>query len=207
VPQIRRGLSLIEVVIVIALISVLMVLSLPMMSNANARARAELCQQNLIEMGQSISSYAQDTESLPTLYAIEPIHPGLSLSEFINSRMHTPQVVYCPSDETEKSHTLGTSYQWSSAFNGLPVNQLTNLVGQRMLGDREAFHLGSGMQMNELSLGQSDAGLHLSLVGIDYSGETTDTPDIVLTRKSRNPKNKKDKKHNGHGHAHGHDKD
>ncbi|MBX2850568.1 MAG: type II secretion system GspH family protein [Phycisphaeraceae bacterium] len=203
-PPIRRGLSLIEVVIVLALISVMMALSLPMLSNANARARAELCQQNLVEMGQSIATYAQETDALPTLHTIKPTQGGLSLPEFIEPRLHTPQVVFCPSDETEISQSLGTSYQWSGVFNGLPVDQLDSLVGQRMLGDRENFHVGPGTLMNELALEQSAAGLRMVPVGTDHSEKATTNHGLILSKKSKNPKKNKGKGHpHGHGHGHG----
>lgn len=202
-PLIRRGLSLIEVVIVIALISVMMALSLPMMSTANARARSELCQQNLIEIGQSIASYAQDTHALPSLHPLKPTQAGLSLPEFIKPRLHTPQIIFCPSDETDKSQSLGTSYQWSSVFNGLPVDQLHNLVGRRMLGDREDFHTGPEMQRNELELQQTQLGLQMSLVGIDYSGQAKTNSGLILKKKSlpRKDKNKDKEKENGQHHG------
>ncbi|MEO0476597.1 MAG: type II secretion system protein [Planctomycetota bacterium] len=161
----RRGLSLLEVVMVVALISVLMALSLPMMSNANARARAELCQQNLIDLGQCICCYAEEHGKLPTLAPIEQTQHDQSLPEFIETRLQTPGVLFCPSDETAKSQTLGTSYRWSTEFNGMRADQLPGLIGQTLLADREDYHACPSTPANELILVDTGLGLHMSLFG------------------------------------------
>lgn len=161
----HRGLSLIEVLIVVTLITVMMVMSLPMLSNASDRARSELCQQNLVQIGKSIAGYTNDMNRLPTLHMVEPAETGLTLPEFVKPRLQAPHVVFCPSDETELSQTLGTSYQWSGTFNGLEPAQLDAKVGQVLLADREAFHIGPDIVANELTLQKDESGFRFTLAG------------------------------------------
>lgn len=161
----RRGLSLVEVLIVVMLIAVMMVMSLPMLGIANAKARSELCQQNLVDIGQAVVTFSQDTGKLPAIQPIPPHHDGQSLSEFVSNRLRTPLVVYCPSDETDLSQRLGTSYKWSIGFNALPTEQLPNMVGKPLLLDRESYHTNADLPVNELVLSQDEAGYRLALQG------------------------------------------
>lgn len=192
---------------VVTLIATMMALSLPMLSNANAKARSELCRQNLAEIGQTVASFTQDMNHLPTLHGLEPIQPGLSLPEFIEPRLHTPYVVFCPSDETEQSMVLGTSYQWDTAFNGLHAGELGTMVGLPMMADREAFHTGPDLPINEMMLLEDNEGYRLSLPGEDAQGEP-DRLSIYLKKKPKKDKPKKDKPKKphpgqGNGHAYG----
>ena len=163
----QRGLSLIEVTIVLTLISVMMALSLPMLSSANARARSELCQQNLVEIGQAIVSVTHESGRLPTLYNLAPEQTGQSLPELIEPLRLSPNIVFCPSDETEASQALGTSYRWGEAFNGQSPDAIQQVLGQRVLADREAYHPNAQQTINEMVVVQDDSGLHLSLVSED----------------------------------------
>ncbi len=190
VRLIHRGLSLIEITIVLTLISVMMALSLPMLSVANARARSELCQQNLIEIGQVIVGHAQDNDHLPTLYNLSPTQAGLSLPEFIEPRLHIPKVVFCPSDETETSQVLGTSYRWGMAFNDQKPGAMWGMVGQPLLADREAYHLSESQPVNEMVVIEDDTGIKLSLIGKDSKNSTPGKqPDLYFKKKQKNPKN------------------
>lgn len=181
---VRRGLSLIELLIVVTLIVTMMSMSLPMLSNANARARSELCQQNLVEISQTIASVTMEHGELPTLYTLQPTQDGLSLPELIESRAHTPQVVFCPSDETEQSHILGTSYQWASSFNGLGPGELGTMLGQPILADREAYHAGSALPISEVTVIEDEAGYRLSLPGEDTQDRrpTNNRPKLYLNK-------------------------
>lgn len=181
----QRGLSIIEVAIVITLISVMMALSLPMFSSANARARSELCQQNLVEIGQAIVSDANTTGQLPTVYNLTPNQAGQSLPELLEPLRLSPNIVFCPSDETEASQALGTSYRWGMAFNGQSLDAIQQMLGQRMLTDREAYHPTAQQTINEMVVAQDETGLHLSLVG-EYTKPTTPTqhPELYFSMKS-----------------------
>ncbi|MEM9109757.1 MAG: type II secretion system protein [Planctomycetota bacterium] len=151
----RRGLSLLEVLMVVTLITVMMVLSLPMISRANARARSELCQQNLAEIGKAIASYTNDMNRMPILGRDESEEQGQTLPGFIEERLQSAHVLFCPSDDTKLSQSLGTSYRWSPSFNGLEPEQLRGMIGRVLLADRAAYHRGPHHFSNELLLKQS----------------------------------------------------
>ncbi len=139
-----------------ALIAVLMALSLPMLSHANAEARSVVCRQNLSEIGGAVTGYIRDYGRLPALAELPPHEPGMSLPELIQPRLQTPNVLFCPSDETERSQLLGTSYHWATAYNGFEVSALERAVNQPIVTDRESFHQGTELAMNELVLLQDN---------------------------------------------------
>lgn len=164
----------------------MMVLSLPMLSNANARARSELCQQNLVEIGQTVTHYARDTNYLPTISNLAPEVDGMSLPEFIGPRVQTTNVLFCPSDETETSQNLGTSYLWGEAFNGQKPGGIYALVGQRMLADRESYDPNSEKPINEIVVTEDGKGYYLSLVTEDPQANTPSSrPIVYLTEKQQ----------------------
>ena len=164
----------------------MMLLSLPMISNANARARSELCQQNLIEMGQAVTHYARDTNYMPTIYNQADDREGMSLPEFINPRVHTPNVLFCPSDETEASQDIGTSYRWGTVFNNQRPAGIGELVGQEMLADRDTYHANSGCLSNKFVVTENNKGYHLSLVAGDPRYEANHAIPIVYLTPKRN---------------------
>lgn len=172
--------------IVFTLISMMMVLSLPILSTANERARSELCQQNLIEISQIVVQYTQDTDRLPTIHNLQPIHEGISLPEFVRLQHHTPNVLFCPSDESDKSQLFETSYQWSSTFNGRAPGELTRHLGQRLLSDRETFHQNAEQFGNEIAIEQDQNGLRLGLLRNHSLSEDSNTPSIYF--KPKKPK-------------------
>lgn len=168
-----RGLSLVEVIIVLALIAVMMALSLPMLSTANAKARSQLCQQNLLEIGQVVIRYSSDTGVLPSITTLAPTRQGQSLPEFLSTQLHEPSVAFCPSDETEQSQVLGTSYLWSNRFNSQSIGQLPNLTGQPLLSDREPYHVAALLPANELVLSRDTTGLGLSILATNTQDHGT----------------------------------
>jgi hypothetical protein len=171
---------------VIVLIAVLMALSLPMLSSANDRARSEVCRDNLIELGRSVADYAYENEVMPTLSLQSNAREGFSIPRFVDAMGTSPYVVFCPSDESDRSKQLGTSYRWAERFNGKAVGALAPLIGQSMLFERKAFH--------PTSLEQPNA-LQLSLRGDDYAmslsrdeanpQQANDRAPIVLHQKNR----------------------
>lgn len=180
----QRGLSLIEVAIVFTMISMMMLLSLPMLSSANARARSELCQQNLVEMGQAVVHYARDTNCLPTLYNGPSQDVGMSLAEFIKPRVQTPNALFCPSDETAESQSLGTSYTWGTAFNNQTPGGIHQLLGKTMLADRETYHTNSQRPINEVAITEDNNDYLLSLLAIDPESKAGySKPILVLMNK------------------------
>jgi len=167
----RRGLSLIEVVIVLALIAVLMALSLPMLGTANAQARSLVCRQNLADMGEIITSFAMDFERLPSIGLPTPQCDGQTLHDFIHPRMQNPSVLFCPSDETAQSQELGSSYQWADLYNGASLDDFDSTLGQPLLADRDAFHHDADIPTNELLLQRTGNQYQFTVTGTDQTLE------------------------------------
>ena len=202
----HKGLSLIEVLIVVTLIATMMALSLPMLSSANAEARSEVCRQNLIDIGGAIVSYTQDTSHLPAINEFPPHHEGLSLPKLVSRRLQTPNVIFCPSDETDRSQLLGTSYRWTNTFNEREPDDLEQSLGQPLLSDREAFHYASAMPVNEIILSRDREGYLLSVPGSNQDlNSANNHPTEVRFPRGRNneqrqkgDRDKRDRRWNRH---------
>lgn len=154
-----------------SLIAVMMALSLPMLSHANAEARSVVCRQNLAEIGGAVNGYLRDYGMLPRIAELPPHEPGMSLPELVGPRLQTPNVTFCPSDETERSQLLSTSYNWATAYNGLKVNGLDRAVDQTLLDDRESFHLGADIATNELVLRRENGRYQFYVTGTTEEDE------------------------------------
>lgn len=174
----ERGLSLIEVIIVVSLITVLMAMSLPMLSHANAEARSVVCRQNLAEIGTAVTGYMRDYGRLPKLVELPPHQPGTSLPELISQRLQTPSIAYCPSDETDRSQLLGTSYHWATAYNGMELTSLERALDQPLLNDRENFHQGTNLASNELVLKRFEGQYQFTVTGSEEDELDPDSADI-----------------------------
>ena len=66
-PEVRRGFSLLELLVVIGVIAVLLALLLPALARARAAARRTQDLSNQREIARALTSYATDREVLPTL--------------------------------------------------------------------------------------------------------------------------------------------
>ena len=162
--------------IVVALIGVLMAFSLPMLTQANEQARSTVCRQNLADIGEAVSAYATDQQHMPTVVQMPPHHEGLSLPELLHSRLHTPNALMCPSDETEDSQLLGTSYRWSPGFNGIAVAELERMRGRPLLSDREAYHASAELPSNELVIQRHGNRYQFVVTGHDAQPQSSDHP-------------------------------
>lgn len=206
----RRGVSLIEIIIVVALIATLMALSLPMLSSANAQARSQLCRQNLVDMGAVVTQYALDHAKMPSVSPLAPHQEGTSLPELVGPHLEMPSALYCPSDESKRSQVLGTSYQWAMTYNGVRVDSLSTVVNKPLLTDRDSFHKGTSIATNELVLKRTEGGKFQFVVTGGIDPDLIDRQDEDHLGKAKNDrkekKHKKDKKDEGKRAKHrGHD--
>lgn len=192
-----RGLSLIEVLLVMVLITVLMALSLPMFSHANAEARAVICRQNLAEIGTAVTGHIRDYGRLPAIAELPAHEPGLSLPELVQSRLQSSDALFCPSDETDRSQILGTSYHWRSAFNGFTIADFERALDQTLVSDRESFHAGTDLPSNELILRRSGGKFQFAVTGSDDDPAPTAQPPAATPPKTGNNPN------NGNGNGNG----
>ncbi len=76
--QIRRGLSLVEVVVVIGLICLCTTLFIPVVSGVRESARRELCTARLKQLGQAVSAFASDRGGFPGCYTYVRDATGLA---------------------------------------------------------------------------------------------------------------------------------
>ena len=189
---------------VLAMIAALMAISLPMLNHANAQARSAVCQQNLVEIGNSVSVYVLDHGQLPQLFELPPHEPGMSLPELVGQRLQSDNVTFCPSDETERSHVLGTSYHWSTSYNSMPLSSLNRAVDQTLVSDREAFHQGAETQINELVLRQKDGQFRFIVTGSPEDAVNNNKP---TKKQDKEQPNKGKGNNNAGGKGKGEDKD
>ena len=183
---------------VLAMIAVLMALSLPMLGHANAQARSAVCQQNLAEIGSAINSYLVDHGRMPLLVELPPHQPGLSLPELVGPKLLTTNALFCPSDQTDDSQLLGTSYHWETAYNNMAVPQFDSVAGQPLLADREAFHHGADLERNELVLRKNNEHYQFTVTSSPKDQDADDArnnkPDKPAKPNKNKPgKNKPDK--------------
>lgn len=63
--QPRRGLTLVELLVVVAIVALLLMLLFPAVQSAREAARATVCRNNLRQMGIALTGYAAHTETFP----------------------------------------------------------------------------------------------------------------------------------------------
>jgi prepilin-type N-terminal cleavage/methylation domain-containing protein len=103
----RRGLALIELLVVVAIIAVLAGLILIGVSRARSSTRAVQCLNNLRQIGSGFQTYAMDNSGrLPDPQAHETTWESMIL-KYLSSTA----VLRCPADE-EIYPSLGSSYDW-----------------------------------------------------------------------------------------------
>lgn len=119
---IRRGFTLVELLVVMAIVGILVSLLLPALASAKAKGRSAVCLSNLRQLGIAIHSYASDSDgnipfgpiappftspadlypttgsptSLLSLRTGTPVGLGLLLREHLGT---TPNVVFCPGSD------------------------------------------------------------------------------------------------------------
>jgi prepilin-type N-terminal cleavage/methylation domain-containing protein len=75
----KRGFTLLELLIVIAIIAILAVILFPVFSQARAKARQATCTSNLHQLGLALAMYRQDYDEVNSRYRFCPDLPGNAL--------------------------------------------------------------------------------------------------------------------------------
>lgn len=133
----RLGLTLLELLVVIALISILTALLLPTLSRARESAWRTSCANNLRQIGMAFEMYLlENNETYP--FAQDPVSTNPTywlwmgrgwrpvLEPYI-PRGSGPGVFWCPTDPRAELRYSSTSYAYSMAFYHSPeqINEMT----------------------------------------------------------------------------------
>ncbi len=78
--QLRRGVSLVELLVVLTIIGILLALLLPSVQRARESARRVSCQNNLRQIALALQSYHSSEENMPSLYNGSFIHDGATFT-------------------------------------------------------------------------------------------------------------------------------
>lgn len=99
VYPIRRGFSLIELLVAIALIAVLVAIFLPVFATVREKARQASCESNLRQTGLALTQYVQDNdEIMPVRDIVLPSGFELSWRAMVLPYAKSAGVFQCPSD-------------------------------------------------------------------------------------------------------------
>lgn len=128
----RRGVTLLELLIVIAIIAVLAAMLFPAFATSRESARKAVCQSNLRQIGLVFALYTSDWDGRfpatgdPRLWMGRhwrwPIQPYISFrGEMVDgdprtSRGYVPSVLVCPSDPTAGQEWDATSYGYAACM-------------------------------------------------------------------------------------------
>jgi prepilin-type N-terminal cleavage/methylation domain-containing protein/prepilin-type processing-associated H-X9-DG protein len=156
--QAARGLTMVEILIVVAILGTLVGIGVPSFRLMKANARSTLCAGKLRDLGIGLNSYLGDHGmKFPTLVAAresrEDDVPALDteLLEYVGDE----SAFQCPADHEHFGKT-GCSYFWNSLVNGQHTAKLELLgmkghaAGIPIVSDKENFHEDVGDSVNVL---------------------------------------------------------
>lgn len=136
----RRGLTLVELLVVLAVIALLLAILIPAIGVARARARRARCASQLHQIGLALRIYfdsqAIDHPVFPYAHAMPsawPDHRSIrdALAPFLE---RDATVFHCPDDSTRFS-AEGLSYRYNERLSGKPVIDF-----ERVLEDFDPVH-------------------------------------------------------------------
>lgn len=155
----RRGLTLVEILVVVAILGLLLGIGVPSFRLVKANARSALCAGKLREIGIGLNQYFADhgmafPELVPARESREEDAPALdnALVEYFPDEI----VFQCPADHGDFFERTGSSYFWNSLVNGQKTSNL-KLLGMKghpsgipIVSDKENFHEDVGDSVNVL---------------------------------------------------------
>lgn len=154
-----RGLTLVEIFVVIAILIVLTTIGVPTFRLMKANARSAICSGKLRDIGIGMNSYfLEHGMTFPTLVAARESRdedvPALDtvLLEYVGDEF----AFECPADHEGIFKKTGSSYFWNSLVNGQKTSNLS-LLGMKghasgipIVSDKENFHEDVGDGVNVL---------------------------------------------------------
>ncbi len=149
----RRGFSLIELLVVIVIIAVLAALSTAAWRRTQRTSRAVVCMSNLRQLGASLVQYMGEHDgAFPTLALAreKKTDPLETIDTALKPYIKDVSIFRCPADEKGLWETSGTSYLWNWKLNGQKLAAVrVAFVGRgsidevsriMVMGDKEGFH-------------------------------------------------------------------
>lgn len=155
----ERGLTLIEIFIVIGVIGLIAAILFPSVERIKASAKSNQCVGKLREIGVAINTYFIDHgTTFPTMVAAresrEDVEPAIDtvLLEYVTDE----EIFKCPADHEGIFEKSGSSYFWNSLINGQKLGNMDLLgltraeAGIPLVSDKENFHKHVGDEVNIL---------------------------------------------------------
>jgi len=148
--SLKKGFTLVELMVVLAIIAVLAGVAVPVSRSVLAKSREAACLGNLKSIGGGLQLYLQDNNNrLPTLAlgradksSQEPV-----LETVILAYIESEEAFHCPADTAEFEKT-GSSYNWNITQNGLHMSKVSFFgIDDKpeaipLVSDKESWHPG-----------------------------------------------------------------
>lgn len=114
--RIARGITLLEVIIVVAIIVTIAAITYPVLSNAKEQGKQAACISNLHQIYVALELYAADYPRF------EPLHDNVRMPNSVMRNPHalvpylgSPDVLFCPETPECAREKLISSYVWTAA--------------------------------------------------------------------------------------------
>jgi Tfp pilus assembly protein PilE len=140
----RAGLTLVEMLVVVASMAIALAVLLPTLTSVRAEGHRAGCQQNLIDLGRAFGNYlAENDNRLPRARPLAPPilgstgRPPLTVA-MIGQLSATTNAYHCPGDSGALYTTCGMSYYYDTWLSGVDVAQLnTDPAGVPLMWDAD----------------------------------------------------------------------
>lgn len=145
-----KGLTLIEILVVVAIISVLTGLAIPIMARSRAQARRLSCASNLSQLHKAMSIYVSENfATYPRLAARPTMNQGMPrMRDTLIKYAPDERVFKCPEDNKQFFEKEGASYEWNAGLSESsqdgPIDKLISPAKMPMMYDYENFHASTG---------------------------------------------------------------
>lgn len=155
----NKGMTLLEIMVVLAIIGVLSAILIPSMERIKLAARSNQCVGKLREIGIGMSNYFLDHgTTFPTMVAARESRDEdvPAIDTVLLDYVKDETLFQCPSDHAGIFEKTGSSYLWNSLINGQKMGNMDLLglteseSGIPTVSDKENFHKHVGDGVNIL---------------------------------------------------------
>ena len=140
--RLRKGFTLVELLVSIAIIAVLASLIVPSLGAAKAKAHSARCLSNLRQIGIALRVYAGDNEgALPRAVSFgSTLQAAATVDKVLRSHVsENTNVFRCPS-APRLVQDSETSYEWNSTLNGRLLHRVEDPAITFLVRDRLPWH-------------------------------------------------------------------